>query len=263
MERCSRAVGATFASGLATVAVVGSALTARPAQADEFEIKSPLVDEGEFEFEEHGNVQWGFPKDVEEDDAVRQFHELSLGYGVTDWWEPQLQLSLQQLKHDDLKVETIGVENTFQLLPTNAYFANLGLDLGYESSVQQEIQSLEFGPLVQSLIGPFNNTVNLLFEQQYGSDRDSASMSFNYAWQTLYKVTHGVKVGFEAFGEIDSFANDPPKLSEQDHRIGPVSYYETDLGPFELSIGGGFLFGLTDATPDNTVKFDVELSWGG
>jgi hypothetical protein len=126
MERCSRAVGATFASGLATLAVALMALAARPAQADEFEIKSPLVEQGELEFETHSNVQWGFPEGDEDEggggeneDEARQFHELSIGYGVTDWWEPELELTLQQLKHDHLKVDTIGLENTFQLLPTN------------------------------------------------------------------------------------------------------------------------------------------------
>ena len=172
-------------------------------------------------------------------------------------------MTLQQVKHEDLKVNTIGLENTFQLLPTNTYFANLGLSLEYEGSVQDQIHSFEFGPLVQVWTGPFNNTANILFEQQYGSDRDSASTSFEYAWQTLYKAPHGVKVGFEAYGEIEKFATDSPRLSDQDHRIGPVAYFETNLDPFELSIGGGFLFGLTDATPDDTVKFDIELSWGG
>ena len=98
MERCSRAVGATFASGLATVAVAGIALAARPARADEFEIKSPLVEQGELEFETHSNVQWGFPTRrptlrtraaARTRTQVRQFHELSIGYGVTDWWEPR------------------------------------------------------------------------------------------------------------------------------------------------------------------------------
>ncbi len=265
MERYSRAVGATFASGLATVAVTLMALAARPAQADEFEIKSPLVDEGELEFETHGNVQWGFPHgdEDEDEDQVRQFHELSIGYGVTDWWEPELELTLQQLKHENLKVNSIGLENTFQLLPTNTCFANLGLSLEYEGSVQDDIHSLEGGPLVQVWLGPFSNTANLLFEQEFGDDRESASTSFDYAWQTLYKAPHGWKVGFEAYGEIEKFATDPPRLSDQDHRIGPVAYYQTSFDPFELSIGGGFLFGLTDATPDDTLKFDIELSWGG
>ena len=276
MKRHTRAVGAALARGLATLAVIGVAsLVTRPAAAQEFEIKSPFVDEGELEFEEHGNFQFRFPNQEQDEDAndegsggddeenIRQFHELSIGYGVTDWWEPELEMSLQQLKHDDMRIETIGVENTFQLLPTNAHFFNLGLDLEYGSAVHDEIQSLEGGPLVQVWTGPFSNTINLLFEQEFGSDRESGATSFEYAWQTLYKVTRGVKVGFEAYGEIEQFATDAPRLSDQDHRIGPVAYYAINLDPFELSIGGGFLFGLTDATPDDTIKFDIELSWGG
>ena len=188
MKRHIPAVGAALARGLGTLAVIGAAsLVARPAAAQEFEIKSPFVDEGEFEVEEHGNFQFRYPNQEQDEEAddedsggdkeenVRQFHELSIGYGVTDWWEPQLQLSLQQLKHSDTRVETIGVENTFQLLPTNAHFFNLGLDLGYEFAVHDEIQSLEFGPLIQVWTGPFSNTINLLFEQDFGSDRESGA----------------------------------------------------------------------------------------
>ena len=199
----------------------------------------------------------------EDEDQVRQFHELSIGYGVTDWWEPQLQLSLQQVKHEDLEVNTIGLENTFQLLPTNIYFANLGLDPRVRGLGPGSDPQLRVRPPGPGMDRAFSNTANILFEQQYGSDRDSASTSFEYAWQTLYKAPHGVKVGFEAYGEIEKFATDSPRLSDQDHRIGPVAYFETNLDPFELSIGAGFLFGLTDATPDDTIKFDIELSWGG
>ena len=102
-----------------------------------------------------------------------------------------------------------------------------------------------------------------MFEQEFGSDRESGATSFEYAWQTLYKFIPGWKGGFEAFGEIEQFATDPPRLSDQDHRIGPVVYFEKTLDPFEITIGGGFLFGLTDATPDDTIKFSLELSWGG
>jgi hypothetical protein len=270
-ERKLGAAGLIVASALG----VGLRLLSGPVAAQEFEIKSPLVEQGNLEFEWHGAVQSRFPKGEDEEDEddggggdedeenVRQAHQLSVGYGVTDFWLPELELGLEQEKGDDLKAESIGIENTFQLLPTDSYFANLGLLFTYEASVRDNVHGLEFGPLVEMPLGPFTNTANLLFEQEFGSDRESASPAFGYAWQTLYGVTGGLSLGFEAFGEIEKFANDPPRLSQQDHRIGPVTYYETELGPFELSIGAGFLFGLTDETPDNTFKFDVELEWGG
>jgi hypothetical protein len=69
---------------------------------------------------------------------------------------------------------------------------------------------------------------------------------------------------FEAYGEIEQIADDVPSLSKQEHRIGPVALFETELGDWgELGIELGFPFGLTDETPDNTFKFNVEFEWGG
>jgi len=116
---------------------------------------------------------------------------------------------------------------------------------------------------VQLPFGPWINTANLLLEQQFGDDRESGATAFGYAWQSLLPVTADLGVGFEAFGEIEQFATDPPELSEQEHRIGPVGHFATGLGDLELSLAAGFLFGLTDETPDRTFKFDVEIGWGG
>jgi hypothetical protein len=39
--------------------------------------------------------------------------------------------------------------------------------------------------------------------------------------QSAFDIAGGVGAGFEAFGEIEKIANDPPSLDEQEHRIGP------------------------------------------
>jgi hypothetical protein len=45
----------------------------------------------------------------------------------------------------------------------------------------------------------------------------------------VFNVAGGFSLGFEAFGEIEKIANDPP-TDEQEHRIGPVELFETELG---------------------------------
>jgi hypothetical protein len=279
MERQFHAAAAACAALAALLTLAG-----RPAEAQEFEIKSPLVEHGTFEVEWHGAVQSRFNEEDEEEEEgddddddddeeaeeeeedeepVRQAHELAVGYGVTSFWQPELALALEQRKGRDLKVDSVGIENTFQLLPTDAHFVNLGLSVAYEVSVRDEVHGLEFGPLIQLPLGPLSNTANLIFEQQFGDDRESASTAFGYAWQSVYRVVPVLDLGFEAFGEIESFAEDAPSTDEQEHRIGPVAYISSELGGFEFSVGAGFLFGLTDETPDQTFKFDVEIEWGG
>ncbi|HEX2471067.1 MAG TPA: hypothetical protein VHK05_10780 [Candidatus Limnocylindrales bacterium] len=64
---------------------------------------------------------------------------------------------------------------------------------------------------------------------------------------------------FEAFGDIEKIANDPPSTPDQEHRIRPVALFETELGDWRgAGTGLGSLSGPADATRDNTVKFNLE-----
>ena len=237
---------------------------------------------GRVELEALGSVQSGFTDEEEdeadedddddddgdvgeedEDENQRQGYEFSVGYGVTDFWKPELALALEQRKGRDLKADAIEFENTFQVLPTDAYYVNAGLLVAFEASLRDDVQAVEVGPLLQLPIGRLTNTANAIFEQPFGDDRETATVGFEYGWQSVFDVAGGLGLGFEAFGEIEKIANDPPSLSEQEHRIGPVALFEAELGEWgEIGIELGFLFGLTDETPDNTFKFNLEYEWG-
>jgi hypothetical protein len=255
---------------------------AAPAQA-QFEVKSPVVEQGVLELEALGSAQWGFSEEEEEEEDddddddeglgieageddeedQRQGYEFSVGYGVTDFWKPELALVLEQRKHRDLKADAIELENTFQVLPTDAYFVNAGLLFAYEASLRDDVHALELGPLLQLPLGRLTNTGNAFFEKQYGDDRETSTVGFEYAWQSVFDIAGGLGLGFEAFGEIEKIANDPPSTDEQEHRIGPVALFEAELGEWgEIGIELGFLFGLTDETPDHTFKFNLEYEWG-
>ena len=51
-----------------------------------------------------------------------------------------------------------------------------------------------------------------------------------------------------------------PSLSDQEHRIGPVLFAEIAVGALKLTPDFGLLFGLTPATPDLTIKFNVGVA---
>ena len=284
MDCGARAI--TRGAALAVAAIIPLCLASGPAHA-QFEVKSPLVEQGVLELEALGSVQSRFNNDEDDDedeaeeeedeDGIdleggddddeedqRQGYEFSVGYGVTDFWKPEVALVLEQRKHRDLKADAIEFENTFQVLPTDAYFVNGGVLVAYEHSLRDDVQAVEFGPLVQLPIGRLTNTGNAFFEKQFGGERETGTVGFEYAWQSVFDIIGGLGAGFDAFGEIEKIANDPPSTDEQEHRIGPVALYETELGGWgEIGIELGFLFGLTDGTPDNTFKFNVEFEWGG
>jgi hypothetical protein len=283
VEYGARVIARSAALVAAALALV--CLAAAPAHA-QLEVKSPVVEQGVLELEALGSVQWGFKQqeeeeeeeeqeEEEEEDAEgigieggdeedqRQGYEFSTAYGVTDFWKPELDLVLEQRKGRDLKADAIEVENTFQLLPTDAYFVNAGALFSYGASLRDDLHALEFGPLVQLPIGPLTNTANGFFEKQFGDDRETSTVGFEYAWQSVVDIARGLGLGFEAFGEIEKIANDPPSLSEQEHRIGPVGLVGAELGKWgEIGLELGFLFGLTDGTADHTFKFNLEYEWG-
>lgn len=243
-----------------------------PAYA-QFEVESPRVDAGVLELEALGSVQSRFPDEEEEggdeaddegeedEENQRQRYEFSVGYGITEFWRPELGLVLEQRKGRDLKADAVEIQNTFQVLSTDLVEA--GLLLAYEGSLRDDLHALEWGPLAELSIGRLTSTANGLFERPFGDDRETPTVGFAYAWQSMVDIAGGLGVGFEAFGEIEKIANDPPSLSEQEHRLGPVALFELALGDWgEIGIELGFLFGLTDATPDNTFKFNLEFEWG-
>jgi hypothetical protein len=202
-------------------------------------------------------------EEEDEDEKQRQGYEFSVGYGVTDYWKPELALVLEQRKGRDLKADALEFENTFQVLPTDAYFVNAGLLATFEMSLRDDVQTFELGPLVQLPRGRLTNTANAVFERSFGDDRETPTVGFEYAWQSVVDIAGGFGAGFEAFGEIEKITNDAPSAADQEHRIGPVALFEAELGDWgEIGIEVGFLFGLTNATPDNTFKFNLEYEWG-
>jgi hypothetical protein len=94
---------------------------------------------------------------------------------------------------------------------------------------------------------------------RHANEQDGFAL--NYAWQFKYDLRQGFGIGVEGFGVVDNLG-DPPPVSEQEHRIGPVVFTEIELSKdFKIAADVGLLFGLTPATPDVALKvnFGVPL----
>ena len=76
-------------------------------------------------------------------------------------------------------------------------------------------------------------------------------------------MTERLALGIEGFGVVPNIANSA-SIDFQEHRIGPVLYYEKELaGEKErtFAIDAGVLFGLTEATPNVTAKLNASLAF--
>jgi hypothetical protein len=77
-------------------------VAARPALA-EFQIQEAGIEKGETEFEYRGAYHWGVPEVTDSNpnaNDLLQSHEFELQYGLTDWWQVELTLGLEQPLHE-------------------------------------------------------------------------------------------------------------------------------------------------------------------
>ncbi len=238
----------TFA---ATTALAGTAAMAGP-----LKVYSPYVERGELELESKGIHE----NDIDGGDENADAYRFSAGYGFTDFWFSEFAVELEHEGPEALKVESFEFENVFQLTPQGKY----GLDFGMLAEIEVPRQgddpvSLVVGPLVAKDIGRTVHIANILFEKQFGTNRESG-VSLGYAWESRWRLNPYFEPGFDAFGTFGEIGNFTP-ASEQDHRIGPMFAGAVEAGRgAKISYALGVLFGLTHDSPDLSLNWRIEYS---
>jgi hypothetical protein len=249
------------------------AFAASPAFA-QFEVKEPKVEKGELEVEEHSSFQSGLP----EDDEARHGHEVSIGYGFTNFWKAEFSAGFEKEDGGSFQATELEFENTFQL----AHFADSGVTIAFlvtgVAGLHDEPDAIEFGPLMQFGDGDRHLILNGIFEKTFGDNREEGT-GFEYAAQLRFLNWSRFGLGVEAFGEIGNI-EDVQSFNDEQLRVGPVLYFDLlsseeksikddddddkkggSKGPEKITSAIGVLFGATDATPDVTLKWDVEIEF--
>jgi hypothetical protein len=218
-------------------------------------VYSPIVTKGKWAVGVRGNTT--IDDDDEHDGSQR--HVFLLEYGVTDWWKTEIISRLNERAEGSLRYDSTTWENIFQLTEQGKYWLDAGLYLEYKLKDEKNAPDIfEAKLLLEKPVQGFLNTLNLIIEQELGSDGDD-DLEFGYAWRTRKEIGHHMKLGFEAFGALGELRN-IESLEHQEHRIGPVFYHEFELGhDLEVEYNIGWLFGLTDESPDNTFRWQTEL----
>ena len=247
----------------------------------EFQIQEAGVEKGHVEFEYRGAYHWGVPeasaKNSNANDLV-QSHEFELQYGLTNWWLMQLTLGTEQPLHEDFNLSDVSFETEFALIKRKDDGLALSLQGGYQKSVIGLADVLGFGPIVELACQTMLITLNPLFTDQVGPNRDTKGIGFEYGWRAEYDFAKHWGVGLEMFGR-DRRSHQCWSLQPADHSIGPTLFWSPteDVGdagngdeaeekgagaaPLELSLNVGVQFGLTDATSDVALKFQGSLAF--
>lgn len=255
----SKAAAIILAAACGTAAF---ALLPQPARAECCQVFLPHVVKGEVEFEHRGHLD--FDDDGTKDKASNQ--KFSLGYGVTEFWFTEVEYEAEKENRDEqFNNDALELENVFQLTPQGKYWADLGGFFKYEfgESSNKAPDEVEFGPILSKTFGRTEVTLNPFFVKEVGVNAEKG-LEFTYGAQARYRLMPEFEPGVEAFGdpgEIHRF----DRISKQTHQIGPVAFGKFRLGDrgqlgsigYEL----GVLFGLTEGSPDRTLKWAIEYEY--
>jgi hypothetical protein len=215
----------------------------------------PTVDYGEKEID----LKFGTAK--QPSGETNQVASLGVGYGATDWWFTEVYLKTEHESRDP-RLNILEFENKFQLTETGKYPVEVGLitELEFPLNGDGEPNEFKFGTLFQTEFGQLQLNGNLLLETKFGGDGPSET-AFHYQWQTKYRWHKEFEFGLQGFGETGEW-NDWASSNEQEHRLGPAIFGKVSLGGRgSIKYNAAWLIGMTDATPDNTFRTQVEYEF--
>ena len=276
------------ASALATAGLTVG--TIRPAHA-EFQIQEADVEKGAVQLSYRGAVHWGVPQATDDNENANdlvQSHEFETQYGLTNWWLFSFTLGTDQPRGEDFNVSSVEFEAQYQFVKRKGDGIALAIQGGYEKAInhggEQNADEIGFGPIVELASGKLLITLNPLFTDQVGPNRDTDSLGFGYGWRAEYDFAKHWGVGVEVFGEIEDLAN-AGSFNDQQHSLGPTLFFKPggddddeevgDVGEsddngknnnpepakMEFSMNVGFQFGLTDVTSDSALKVQGSLAF--
>lgn len=234
------------------------ALASSPASA-QFYVRSPEVDKGEAEIEEHGALYSG----PGEDERLRQTHEVEGKYGITERFEVILEGELEQSIGENLEGEAIELGGQYEIIERHGDGLGFAFRTIYEFALPDDSpDEILFGPLANFVRGRDSATINTFFVGQVGNHVEIDSLELKINWQLKHELSEKWALGVEGFSEIEDLAH-AGSFDDQSHRLGPVAYYEFPHaeGRPEWKAAGGVLFGVSDAVSDLTYKFDLEVEF--
>jgi hypothetical protein len=233
-----------------------------PATA-QFHVAEPEVVKGQGQIADHGAVYAG-PGTVKKLD---QGHQLELYYGLTDRLAFLTVGLLQQKIGENLEAEIYDIGGQYQLLKPDGEGFALAIRSLYQMALQDGApDKLLLGPIAKISGHDAAATLDTFFVH----DLDSSDVTaLDIKWQVKHRLSDRMSFGVEGYGKIADLEH-PGSFEDQEHRVGPVIYLK--LGPWtaqefrdvagvgEEKIWGasfGALFGLTEATSDIALKFNL------
>ena len=220
-------------------AIAALALVAATARAADFEVRTPVMDVHELEYDlklARGVATAGARSSVQE-----------IEYGVNRWWSTAIEGEWERAAGgaEPTAFQALTFENRFRLTSPGEHWADLGLFVEYERSRNGGASAWRVGPILQKLVGPTVNVLDLLAVKESGPGARSG-IAVSYAWQTRWILSEEFQPGFELYGGALEAGSATPRQ----HYGGPAMFGIVDLGGgHDLRYELGYLYGLDSTTP--------------
>ena len=208
-------------------------------------VYSPGVEKGEFELEAIGTRTRDNNKDLRGEESTR----LGAGYGLTSRWFAEAYVEFEKVNGESRELESWEVENRFEITEHNQFWLNTGLLLEVEKIRDEDLKEVTVGPILQKQLGDWVVTANILAQHQYGSEAESNKWQSVGAAQIKYRYSKQFEPAIEYYGD------------ESNDYAGPAILGSTKLGSQKLKYQAGWLFGARKDTPDQIVRWVLELEF--
>ena len=237
-----------------------------PARAD-FHIHYPIeIDLGELEIEHNGAASF----DHQPGNSGAQSYTIEFGTGLTSWWHSELEFSFDRDPgfNEPALATQVVTENSFLLTEPGEGFVDLALYAEYGQSLttgrHAGFNQVTFGPLIAKDIGRTTHTVNLFLTRELGPNQDTQGLDFTYAWQSRWNLWAPLSPAVEIYGD-GGVVGRSPRLNQQQLLVGPVGVGSLRMDQLGLGHAGklkyeiGWLFGATEASPNGTLRWRLEV----
>ena len=246
------AIHAGALAALLSAAFLPAAVAAGPSDY----VASPIVEEGEKEIDfKSGTARM-------KDGTRETQYSLGAGWGVNSRWFTELYAKWHKEPGDRLSFDAWEWENKFQLTETGQYPVDVGFLIEIERPTNRsEGYEYKWGPLFQADLGSdVQANFNVLVEKHIRTITPSPAV-LGYQWQVKYRWRPEFEFGLQGFGDVGPW-NHWESREDQTHNAGPALFGKVRLGPKQvIKYNAGVLFGLTSATPRNTVRLQAEYEF--
>ncbi|HSC76159.1 MAG TPA: FTR1 family protein [Pseudomonadales bacterium] len=211
------------------------------------------IEQGEIELELLG----GAYNDSNEEVDGERGGKLEIGYGITEWWSSEVEFEWLKPANEGTGYDATAWTNVFRFTEPGQYWVDIGWYAEFAfPDAHEEAKALETGPMFQKEIGRTVNNLNLIWVRDFGSQADHDT-EFEYTWQTRIKGNPLLEFGVQGMGELGDWDDTNPG-HDQEHKLGPAIFGEYKLNHSKIKYDAAILVGVTDDTPDETLRFALE-----